>query len=202
MNILAIGAHPDDIELGCFGTLKLHNIKGDRIFGIVMTNGEKGGNPKMRKQESKCIAKMIDMKIFFGNFPDGVLKDDIYTVGYIEKKIEKYDIDVVYTHSIHDRHQDHRNLALATISASRFVNQVYSFETPSSISQFFPQVFIDITKTFSLKKKALSMQQTQGKKYYMEIESIEGLAKYRGFQAGKNNTFCEAFEVIRVMKSI
>ena len=199
-NILAIGAHPDDIELGCFGTLALHRDAGDKLFGIVITNGEQGGAPKKRKMESKKTAKLLNMKIFFGEFPDGAVIDGLKTVSFIEEIIKKYDIDVVYTHSKNDRHQDHRNVSNATISATRYVKEVYSYETPSSISPFFPQVFVDISQTLSLKKKAISLQKTQENRYYMKMESIEGLSKYRGFQAGMENNFCEAFEVVRIVK--
>lgn len=202
MNILAIGAHPDDIELGCFGTLALHHNKGDKIFGITMTNGERGGNPKERKKESKKTAKLIDMNLYFGNFPDGKLRSDVSTISYIEKIIKEHNVDIIYTQTIHDRHQDHRNVAKATISASRFVKEVYSYETPSSVVPFFPQVFVDISKTIDLKEKAISLHKTQTKKYYMEVESLKGLAKYRAFQSGQNNTYCEAFEVIRILKRI
>jgi len=202
LNILAVGAHPDDIELGCFGTLALHQKNKDNIFGILLTNGELGGNQEKRKKESKNASKLIGMKLFFGNFPDGELKSDIHTVGFIEKIINKYNIDVVYTQTIHDRHQDHRNLAKATISAARFVKEVYSYETPSSIGSFVPQVFVDVSTTFNVKEKALAFHNTQIQKYYMEIESVKGLSKYRAFQSGQKNIFCEAFEVNRIMKKI
>jgi len=202
LNILAVGAHPDDMELGCFGTLALHQNRGDKIFGILMTNGERGGKPEMRKKESKNAAKLIGMKLFFGNFPDGELKADIHTIDFIENVINKNNINVVYAQTKHDRHQDHRNLANATISASRYVKEVYSYETPSSMGSFSPHVFIDISKTVHFKDKALAMHKTQIKKYYMEIESVKGLAKYRAFQSGQNKTFCEAFEVDRIIKNI
>ena len=202
MNVLAIGAHPDDIELGCFGTLARHYQKGNKIYGVVMTNGELGGNPTIRKKESRSSANLLKMKLFFGNFPDGKLKDDINTINFIEKIINKHSIDVIYTPTEHDRHQDHRNLAKATISASRFVDEVYSYESPSSLTSFSPQMFVDITKSIETKKKALSLQKTQIEKYYMEIASSEGLSKYRAFQSGQKSEYCEAFEVIRLVKSI
>jgi len=202
MNILAIGAHPDDIELGCFGALALHQLKGDNIFGILITNGERGGIPEKRKKESENAAKLINMKLSFGGFPDGKFSSDIDLVEYIDKIINKYKIDIIYTQTENDRHQDHRNLALATKSSSRFVKEVYSYETPSSIGSFIPQVFIDISKTFKIKEKAIGTHKTQIKKYYMEIESVKGLARYRAFQSGQKNTFCEAFEVNRIIKNI
>jgi len=202
MNVLAVGSHPDDIELGCFGILGLHQKNNDKIFGIVLSNGELGGNLEERKNESKASAKLIDMKLFFGNFPDGKIPDSIDTINFIEKIINKYSINVVYTHTVNDRHQDHRNVAKATISASRFVDEVYSYESPSTLTSFSPQVFVDITPTIEIKKQALAIQKTQIKRYYMEIQSSEGLAKYRAFQSGKKNQYCEAFEVVRFFKKI
>jgi len=167
-----------------------------------VSNGELGGNLKQRKKESRASAKLIDMKLFFGNFLDGKIPDSIDTINFIEKIINKYSINVVYTHTVNDRHQDHRNVAKATISASRFVDEVYSYESPSTLTSFSPQVFIDITPTIEIKKQALVLQKTQIKRYYMEIQSSEGLAKYRAFQSGKKNQYCEALEVVRLFKKI
>jgi len=167
-----------------------------------MTDGERGGRPEIRKKESKNAAKLINMKLYFGGFPDGELSTDIDVVEYIEEIINKHKIDIVYTQTENDRHQDHRNLAKATKSSSRFVKEVYSYETPSSVGSFIPQVFINITKTFRIKEKALVMQKSQIKKYYMEVEAIKGLAKYRALQSGQKNSFCEAFEVNQIIKNI
>ena len=64
MNILAVGAHPDDIELGCFGTLSSYRSKNHNIFAAIITNGELASNPDLRKEEAKQAAKLIDMKLF------------------------------------------------------------------------------------------------------------------------------------------
>ena len=60
MNILAIGAHPDDIEYGCGGTLLLHSRTGDNIYLLVLTEGESAGNAEQRRIEQEEAARNKD----------------------------------------------------------------------------------------------------------------------------------------------
>lgn len=198
MNVLAIGAHPDDIELGCFGTLAAHRKKGDKIFGLILTQGELVGDPKKRLKETKDAANLIDMKLFFGNFQDGNLKEDSSLVSYLDEIIKNCKINIAYTHSPHDRHQDHRAVAQASISASRYLNELYSYESPSVVYPFNPQLFIDVTDTFKSKIKAIKVHKTQKSKTFMRIEAVEGLAKFRAYQAGRQKRLCEGFEVHKI----
>jgi len=155
MNILAVGAHPDDIEFGCYGTLALHRRKGDKIFGVIITRGELSGDPEKRYKESREAAKLIGMKLVLGDFPDGKLKLDSCLITFLDKIIEESKISIVYSHTTHDRHQDHRIVAQACISASRNINELYSYETPSVIYPFNPQLFIDVTDFFQTKITAI-----------------------------------------------
>ena len=61
-NILAIGAHPDDIELGCGGTLRKHVLAGDTVYSIIASFGEKSGDRAQRKAEAIAAAKKIGIK--------------------------------------------------------------------------------------------------------------------------------------------
>ena len=71
MRILAIGAHPDDIEAGCGGTLIKYAQKGHRIFLMVMTAGDKGGSGDVRKREQEQSAKQLRAeRIFWGGYED------------------------------------------------------------------------------------------------------------------------------------
>ncbi len=199
MNVLAIGAHPDDIELGCFGTLATHKKNGDKVFGIVLTMGELVSDPIKRLKETKNAAKLIGMKLFFGNFQDGNLKDDSALVSYIDEIININKISVAYTHSFNDRHQDHRAAAKASISSSRYLKELYSYESPSVVYPFNPQLFIDVKDNFKLKICAIKMHKTQKSKTYMRIEAVKGLAKFRAYQAGIQNRLCEGFEVQKIL---
>ena len=200
MNILAVGAHPDDIELGCFGTLAKHYSNGDKIFGAIITNGELSSNPKIRYKETKEAANLLRMKLFFGDFPDGNLRADSALVSFLDKIIKTNKVTVMYTHSRHDRHQDHRVVAEASISAARYLKELYSYETPTVIFPFNPQLFVDVTNTFKIKTKAIKKHSSQLKKKYMRVSAVEGLAKFRAYQVGNQEGLCEGFEIHKILK--
>ena len=199
MNVLAIGAHPDDIEMGCFATLAKHYFDGDKIFAVLMTNGELGGDVRVRRMEQEAAAKEIDMKLYFGNFPDGDVRENAAIVTFLDNIIKKNEIDVVYTHSEKDRHQDHRAIARASISASRTVNELYCYEDLSLVSSFNPQLFVDVTDTFHVKKSALKKYESQIDRVF--IDGLEGIAKFRASQCRLSGRLCEAFEIQRVFKN-
>ena len=200
MNILAVGAHPDDVELGCFGTLANHYKIGDKIFVVVLTNGELEGEPGIRQEETKKSCKLMDAQLFYGNFPDGSVEDNSKLVSFLDEVVEKNNISVMYTHSQHDRHQDHRNTANACISAGRNIKELYSYESPSVMYPYNPHLFVDVTDTFATKVEAIKIHITQKKKNYMRAEAVEGLARFRSLQCGLHNKLCEAFEVIKIVK--
>jgi len=199
MNVLAIGAHPDDIEMGCFATLAKHYFDGDKIFGVVITNGELGGDVGIRRREQEDSAKEIDMKLIFGNFPDGDVRESASLVTFLDNIIKKNEIDVVYTHSEKDRHQDHRAIARASISAARNVYELYCYEDLSLVSSFNPQLFVDVTETFQVKKSALRRYESQIDRTF--IEGLEGIAKFRASQCRLSGRLCEAFEIQRIFKN-
>ena len=62
MKILAIGSHPDDIEVGCGGTLTKYSKKGHEIYLLVMTEGEQGGESSQRRSEQEKAAKLVNAK--------------------------------------------------------------------------------------------------------------------------------------------
>ncbi|MBU4501650.1 MAG: PIG-L family deacetylase [Nanoarchaeota archaeon] len=200
MKILAIGAHPDDIELGCSGTVALCNLKGYTTYFLVLSLGEKGGDPKIRKQEAIKSSKVLGIKkLFFGNLQDTKIGNNITTISMIEKIINKVRPDIVLTHSSKETHQDHRNTALSTFSAARNVSTILSYESPSNLQFFSPQLFICINRTIDLKLKALKVFTSQANKDYLEIDAVLGLAKFRGYAAKAK--FAEAYEVVRIIIS-
>lgn len=202
MNVLAIGAHPDDCEFGVFGTLHRHVKKGDKVTILVLTKGEQGGNCNMREAEATRAAKLLESEIIFGEFQDGYLRDNHKLVNEIEEVINAAEADLVYTHSDKDRHQDHRYCSLASVAAARRVNTVLLFETPSTVHGFIPQLFIDITDSVDVKLKSLRQHESQLPKRYLEEGAVTGLATYRAYQAGLPGRMAEAFEVVREVRQI
>lgn len=215
MRILAIGAHPDDIELGCGATLALFKRKGHEVYLLVLTKGEASGDPKVRKNECEASAQSIGAdKLFFGNLQDTKITDGIETILEIERFINQINPDVIFAHSYKDGHQDHRNVGMAALSAARNSKKVLLYESPAALREFLPQLFVDVTSTFDIKLKALEAFGSQVSKVYFRGNNIdhkrakfplvsnaaEGLARYRGFQAGVS--LAEAFEVGKFLLEI
>jgi len=196
--VLAVGAHPDDVELGCAGTLALHKLNGDRVYLLVLTKGEASGDVEVRESECRRAADILGVDgLFFGGLKDTEVHDGRETIDIIEKIIDKIKPDVIYAPTYKDTHQDHRNTGYASLSASRRCKMILLYEGASTQRDFTPQVFVNIEKTFELKKKVTRVFGSQLNNhrggYGLAVKGIEGLAKYRGYQAGVD--VAEAFEV-------
>ena len=144
MNILAIGAHPDDIEFGCGGTLLKYAEKGHNIFLLVLTVGSVGGDPELRKREQEKAAEFMKAKqVFWGNLRDTELPPPNAVISVIEDVINKIEPNSVFFNYPDDIHQDHRTTAYASVSATRYIKEVLFYEVPTS-KNFEPNVFVDI----------------------------------------------------------
>lgn len=109
MNVLAIGAHPDDIELGCAGALLAHQARGDRVLMLVLTAGERGPQEaRSRVAEQEDAAELLGAELYWGGFEDCALPDDRTVVERVEKVLAHCAADTVYVHVPRDSHQDHR----------------------------------------------------------------------------------------------
>ena len=82
MTILAIGAHPDDIELGCGGALLAHRRAGEAVWLLVMSAGTGGGVSAIRKHEQSVAARRLDAELLWGDFADGEIPLPPFWGGY------------------------------------------------------------------------------------------------------------------------
>ena len=199
MVVLAIGAHPDDIEFGCFGTLARLS-KETRLHFIVLSAGELSGPRNKRIQECRESAKLLDAKLTIFDYPDGGIPVNVGIIDKLRSYIGKIAPHTVFTVYPNDTHQDHRNASKLTISSCRNVNEVLFYEIPSTERDFHPNVFYDVTDYFNVKKKSLRCHKTQRKKSYLNLTEIRGLAEYRAYQCGRNGRLFEAFCLYRVIK--
>jgi len=201
MIVLGIAAHSDDIALGCAGALAKHVKAHDKVFLLILTRGEEGGDPKVRINETVKSAGVLGIpkkNVHVSSLPDAKIFENLRkAILEIEKISDKYNPFRVYTSSNKDRHQDHVATAMATKAACRKVPQILAYETPSTFAEFSPQVFIDISEMVPLKTKAIRLHQSQKRKGYMKVEAARGLARFRGLQAGVKAA--EAFEVYRMV---
>jgi LmbE family N-acetylglucosaminyl deacetylase len=164
MKVVAIGAHPDDYELGA-GMRLLHHVKRqDDVLGIVCSYGEKAGDVETRIGEAIKAAEFIGMKdLFILNFPDTKFPDVEIIKNRIEEIILWINPSVVYSHFPNDRHQDHRAVALATTIACRKVSSILMYLSPSTeFNSFQPHLFhIGSQEDFAKKRELLQIHQSQ-----------------------------------------
>ena len=198
MNVLAIGAHPDDVELGCGGTLLGHRARGDAVTLLVMTMGEHGPQAlESRVEEQEHAAHLAGARLLWGGFDDGAVPDGRATVEVIESAIHEVDADVVYTHAPQDTHQDHRAIARATLAAARRTRRVLMYESPTS-QRFTPALYVDVSRLLPMKLEAIRAHASQVlKNRLLDLEAVEAQARYRGFEARLGHGYAEAFEIGR-----
>lgn len=197
--IIAVGAHPDDIELGCGGTLRqatLHNIK---VVAVFLTRGEQSGKAEVRMKESVKALKVLGVNdVFFGKFRDAEIPNSHEVIDFLERFCLNERPDLVLTHTVNDIHQDHRLVGWLSLSAFRNVPKILAYETPRVTHSFSPNYFMDISNCIEDKWKALQCHQSQKNKRYIAYESMVNLASFRGSQVGVKAA--EAFEVLRYLE--
>jgi len=204
INILAIGAHPDDIEFGCGGSLIKYSERGHRLFLLVMTGGESGAPSETRMAEQKAAQKILGAEdIFWGRYQDTHLGVDAAMIKKIESVIGSVKPDFIFCNFPDDTHQDHRHLAQAIMSATRYIRNVLFYEGPTT-QNFNPQVYVDIADTLDRKLDALRAHRSQVMKTNIEdlsiIEVARSCGNFRGIQGRVK--YAEAFHALRLFINI
>lgn len=213
INVLAIGAHADDVDIGCGGTIALHTTKGDNVYILVMaesfyTNYDgRIFRPKREgEREEKNAAKVLGAKQLINlGFETKKVPYSVESIEAINKIIDRYKIDIIYTHWYHDTHQDHKRTTRSVISAARYVKNIlmYEPEYPAgrSYTGFRNQYYVDISSTFEVKMEGLRQHKSQIEKYGKDfLEAVEARARHRGYEIG--NKYAECFEVLRLLSEI
>ena len=200
--VLVVGAHPDDIEIACGGTVAKMRDAGYEIHGLVMTNGERGGNAGVRPDEAWRGGKYLgldDVRVI--NLPDTRLHEHkLAVLAAIEETIQAFKPSMVLTHSFHDLHQDHCTVHEATLRAARNLNMILCYESPSVTQDFKPTLFVDIGEYVDVKVESIKDHADQRLKPYVHEERVRGVAIFRGGQAKLQ--YAEGFEVIRAVSTI
>lgn len=110
LDILAIAVHPDDVELGCAGTLMIHAQQGMKVGVVDLTRGELGtrGTPELREQEAQAAAKIMGLEVRENlGLADGFFRNDTKEQMAIITAIRKYRPEIVLANAMDDRHPDH-----------------------------------------------------------------------------------------------
>jgi two-component system response regulator HydG len=194
--VLAIGAHPDDVEIGAGGTLAAHGAVGDAVSILTLSRGAIGGDKAQRALEAQESADIIGARLFLMDLEDTHIPEGNPTIGLIEEVIAQTQPTIVYTHSVHDLHQDHRNIHRAAMVACRRVGRLYCFQSPSATVDYRPTYFVTIDDYMGRKLKVIDAFGTQASiRDYMEPELITSTARY--WARYSTGTHAEPFETIR-----
>ncbi len=194
--ILALAPHPDDVEIGCGGTLAALSGGGDEVHLFVATDGGRGGDAAIRRAEQQAAAAILGVHaIHWGGFADTQLAAaTVELIEHIEMLVNRIRPDMVFINHHVDTHQDHRALAGAAHSATRYVPNVLAYETPTS-DQFEPTVYWDISAWMQQKLDALSAHASQVQRTNIQglsiIDIATSTAHYRGMNGRLNSA--EAF---------
>lgn len=199
--VLAVGAHPDDVEIGCGGRLLQHAALGHRVVVLILSAGEAGGTRGERRNEAINAVKRLGGELVLAELVDTQVPSSGKTIATISAVIEQYSPSTVYTHSIHDNHQDHRAVHQATLVAARAVPTVYCYQSPSSTVDFQPAYFATMGEQLESKLELIACYASQTDKCaYLAPDLIRSTARYWGRYAG--NTLVEPFEIVRATNSM
>ncbi len=209
-NVLAVGAHADDIEIGCGGTVAMHVKKGDNVIMLIAGgpfydnyDGKVLRSCEVGEKEMECGAKILGYKKLINlRFENKSIPYSVESVEAINKVIDECSIDTIYTHWYHDTHQDHKRTTQSVISAGRYVSNIlmYEPEYPAGRSYlgFRNQYYVDIASTFEIKMNALRCHESQVKKYGDDfLGAVEARARHRGYEVGSK--YAECFEIVRLL---
>jgi LmbE family N-acetylglucosaminyl deacetylase/CheY-like chemotaxis protein len=194
--VLAIGAHPDDVEVGAGGTLLGHVAQGHEVSILVLTGGETGGIPAERAREAGRAAELMGVRLFHVNLADSSVSEGGATIGEITRVIEELSPDTIYTPSGHDLNQDHRNVHHATSVAAQRVPRVFCYQSPSSTVEFRPTRFVPVDEFMDRKLAVIRSYTSQVKqRRYLDAELLRATSRY--WSRYGHSRFVEPFEVAR-----
>ena len=209
MKILAIGAHFDDVELGCGGALARHVADGDEVYvyiatvsGFVNQNNESvRSNSSARAEGEEAMRVLGVKKMYCGNFR--TLKVEFVDELNIEilKLVEDLGIEQVYTHWDGDIHHDHQAVARASLHSCRHVPRMLMYRSNwyHSTTNFRGNFYVDITKYWEIKVKTIKSHVTEmNRTNHKWIAFFKNEAENAGQRIGV--TYAEVFEVVKWLK--
>lgn len=199
--VLAVGAHPDDVELGAAAFLLKLKASGARVYELTLSRGEVGAPARAeRQQEARQAAAFMDLDgAWMLDFPDTHMGDQVPALrAAIEEKIREVGATMVLTHTDVDVHGDHRAVNAATSEAARRVPTVLAYEDVSTSQSFVPNYYVDVTTFIGDHLRAVAFHRSQAGKTYMDPEALRGRAAHRGMQVGV--PYALAFRTVNLVR--
>lgn len=207
MRVLAIGAHFDDIELGCGGALIQHVRAKDDVTMLVVTDSEYlnyDGKVLRSKdialKEGKKAAAIIGAKLISGDMKTKELAYSWQLIEFLNEFIDDLKTDLIYTHWDHDVHQDHFAIGKATLNAGRHIPRILMYRSNwyQTSDLFRGNYYVDISDVMHLKIKAVKAHASELKKAGKGwIEFFKNENRNNGQEIGVQ--YAELFEVVKYL---
>ena len=205
MNILAIGAHFDDIELGCGGTIAKHVAEGDKVYAYVATvSGFSNQDNQVIRTNETALAEgkkamaILGAELICGNFKTLEVEFREELNVQIVKIVEDKRIDKVYTHWVGDIHHDHQAVARASLHSCRHVPRLVMYRSNwyHSTLDFRGNFYVDITdhlakKFDSIRAHDSEMERTRESWISFFLHEAENAGQRIGVK------YAEVFEVVK-----
>ncbi|WP_372634100.1 PIG-L deacetylase family protein [Cohnella sp.] len=217
MRVLAIGAHPDDVEILCGGTLAKCALRGDKVTIMIATNGNVGSAKltkneiaSVRRKEAEASAGIIGADLIWMDYDDEFLFHDRETRMAFINAIRRANPDVMFVHGSSDYHPDHRicgeiaadcripvtvPLILTEYPAMARIPHVFIMDNLGGIG-FEPEFYVDISDVYDTKCRMLRSHESQDAwlQYQYSMDYVTFVAKssaIRGMAIGTEHA--EAF---------
>jgi LmbE family N-acetylglucosaminyl deacetylase len=202
--VLAIGAHPDDIELGCGGVILELVKRGHEVHALVVTDGCGGENrdPPTREKEANDAAKVLGISsVEFGGIRDGHAHMTSNLFNLVKGQIDRHHPDFVLFHAgIGSEHTDHKNISetVRTVIArmtTALRGLMYEGPTYAADPSFQPRMYVNIGESLETKKEAINQHTSEIDRGTISLDHVEQRARHRSAEVGPDILYAEAFEI-------
>jgi len=198
--VLFLGAHPDDIELGC-GALIHHIAPMSDVLCVTLSDNQK--NPLLKNVVKEHLKAMEVLgvtkdKVILGQFTTRIFQDARQEIlEYFLKLRNDFKPDIIFVHSKQDVHQDHNTMTDESLRAFRGIT-LLGFDVVRSSYGFFPNFLVEVSETdVNAKIEALSQYETYRDKYYFNTELTRSIMVRHGALA--EVPFAEGFDILRIV---
>lgn len=202
LRILLLGAHCDDIEIGCGGTIMrlVKEYKVQAVKWVVFTS-----NSLRREEAKECADVFLDSvaskEVLVHDLRDGHLPFFGADVKKLFEDLKAFNPDVIFTHARHDRHQDHKLLAEMTWNTFRD-HTIIEYEIPKYEGDLgHPNVFVTIPAPLAQLKadNIVNGYRSQAGKQWFDRETFLSLMRIRGVEAASPTKYAEGFYVSKMV---
>lgn len=199
LRVLCLGAHSDDVEIGCGGTL-MQLLAGKRPVEVrwVVFSGNRSRAAEATASAERWLAQAAAKQIDLHSFRDGFFPDEWAAVKDVFEQLKgSFDPDIIFTHCENDLHQDHQVINQLTWNTFRD-HFVLAYEIPKYDGDLdAPAFFVPLPEEVAREKVAALMEyfSSQHNKHWFSEELFLGLMRIRGMEACAPSGYAEGFHV-------